>query len=74
MDSKSLERFNHILTKEIGALSQDEVSFLRARRESLNPIQKQFYAEILNETSKVEVVETESTEEPKKPTRKKVTK
>jgi len=71
MDSKSLERFNFILSKPTNSLSQDEISFLRARRDALNPIQKSFYAEILGESPKIEMVTPEKTEEPKKTTRRK---
>ncbi len=73
MDSKSLERFNFILSKPINALSQDEISFLKARRDALNPIQREFYAEVLGASVVAPVVEEESSE-PKKTTRKKVTK
>lgn len=59
MDSKSLERFNFILSKNIIELSEDEISFLRARRDSLNAMQKAFYAELL---PKEEVENTESEE------------
>jgi len=72
MDSKSLERFNFILSKPTNSLSQDEISFLKARSGALNPIQREFYAEILEEPV-VKTVLEEETSEPKKTTRRKVT-
>ena len=72
MDSKSLERFNHILTKPIAELTQDEISFLRARSGALNPMQMDFYKEILKvQVESVEEVAT-SEEKPKRTVKKKV--
>jgi hypothetical protein len=72
MDSKSLERFNFILSKPTNALSEDEISFLKARRDALNAMQREFYAEVLGESVVASVAE--ETSEPTKTTRKKVTK
>jgi hypothetical protein len=72
MDSKSLERFNFILSKPTNSLSEDEISFLKARRDALNAMQREFYAEVLGESVVAPVAEESS--EPKKTTRKKVTK
>lgn len=66
MDSTSLERFSYILNKELNQLSQDEISFIKARQDYLNPIQKQFYKDLL-EVKKEVVKEVEE-----KPTAKKV--
>jgi len=69
MDSVSLQRFNHILTKQISELTQDEISFLRARSGALNPIQLEFYTPLLIQKVKSEeVIE----EKPKKTVKKKV--
>ena len=67
MDSKSLERFNFILEKPLNLLTQDEISFLKARRGALNPMQREFYAEIIEE--KVVTEELPSEEAPVKPKR-----
>ena len=72
MDSKSLERFNHILTKPISGLTQDEISFLRARSGALNAMQMDFYKEIIKvQVESVEEVAT-SDEKPKRTVKKKV--
>ena len=73
MDSLSLERFNHILQKPLTSLTADEISFLKARRDALNAMQKEFYSEILTD-KKVETIKVEAevtTEEPKKTVKKK---
>jgi len=64
MDSVSLQRFNHILQKPIETLTDDEISFLKARRGELNAIQLSFYAAILQ--PKVEAKTEEPKEEQKK--------
>lgn len=71
MDATSLQRFGHILLKEINKLTQEEISFIRARQDYLNPIQKNFYAPILNNNEETKEV----AQEPKKRivSRKKVT-
>jgi hypothetical protein len=66
MDSKSLERFNFILNKSVDALTQDEISFLRARSGALNPIQTQFYAPILNPKEEVKTEENKEINKPKR--------
>ncbi len=68
MDNISLQRFTHILQKPIEFLTSDEISFLKARRDALTPIQKEFYSEILGE--KVSQTEEPKVEE-KKTTKKK---
>jgi hypothetical protein len=67
MDNISLQRFNHILQKPIQYLTQDEISFLKARRDALTPIQRAFYAEVLGE----KVSQTEEPKEEEKKTAKK---
>lgn len=69
MDSKSLERFNFILEKPLNSLTQDEISFLKARRDALNPIQREFYAEIIEETV---ATKEEAPAKPKRTVKKKV--
>lgn len=72
MDNISLQRFNHILLKPIDSLSLDEISFLRARRNSLTAMQIQFYSEILDKKEETIKIEAEiKTEEPKKTVKKK---
>lgn len=68
MDNISLQRFTHILQKQIEFLTPDEISFLKARRDALTPIQKEFYSEILG--GKVSQTEEPKVEE-KKTTKKK---
>jgi hypothetical protein len=70
MDSLSLQRFNHLLSKQIDELTQDEISFLRARRLSLSPTQLEIYSKVLKIEPEV-VEKKEETTEPKKVTRSK---
>lgn len=70
MDNISLERFNYILQKQIAFLTPDEISFLKARRDALTPIQKAFYAELLEEKIEKDIVENTEVEK-KKPVKKK---
>jgi len=52
MDSSSLERFSFILNKELNQLTEDEISFIKARQDYLNPIQKQFYKDLIGNKDK----------------------
>ena len=66
MDQISLERFNYILQKSIESLTADEISFLKARREALNPMQKEFYKDVIETKKETIKIESEiKTEEPK---------
>ena len=46
MDEQSQKNFNRILLIENHALSNADISFLRARRDYLSDIQKEYYSEI----------------------------
>jgi len=72
MDQISLERFNYILQKSIESLTADEISFLKARREALNPMQKEFYKDVIETKKETIKIESEiKTEEPKNTVKKK---
>ena len=47
MDERSQERFNEITSKQIEALTPNDILFLRARRPYLKPHQLEEYKEIL---------------------------
>ena len=49
MDEVSQKRFDAITQKEIVALTEPERRFLRARSSYLNPVQKEVYAEVLED-------------------------
>lgn len=46
MDEKSQQNFNRIILIEDHALTNDDIRFLRARRDYLSDIQKEYYSEI----------------------------
>lgn len=56
MDPKSREYLDEILKKSLSTLTEDEKSFLRARRSYLKESQLVEYESVLNQTSEKEPV------------------
>ena len=57
MDEKSQANFNRIILIEDHSLTNDDIRFLRARREYLSDIQKEYYAEIFKRDTTPVVIE-----------------
>jgi hypothetical protein len=65
MNQEAQEKLNNITAKELHALTEDEISFLKARRDCLDETLKVKFAGILGEPAKIMV------EQPKEPKAKK---
>lgn len=50
MDKQTQEYFDSVVAKEPSALTSEEISFLKARREYLDPVQKEILGSVLDLT------------------------
>lgn len=57
MDEQSQKNFNRIIVMEDHELTNDDIRFLRARRDYLSDIQKEYYSEIFKRDTTPKLVE-----------------